>query len=156
MYRSFSGSVDRRGAGDGFLNSLRHSSMTDGSLRVMGRFARQATEEERDRFTDRLEISLVDAYARSLRHMVARNASRRRRNPKAGSGGGQARLKVQVVRHYRFNLPWLQRRLVGRECCDCRCQSRFDLANQFADLVNSTGSVSSAIDAWSFESESSN
>ena len=36
------------------------------ALRVMGRFARQATEEERDRFTDRLEKSLVDAYARGL------------------------------------------------------------------------------------------
>ena len=30
------------------------------------------------------------------------------------------------------------------------------LRNQFADLVKSTGSVSGAIDAWSFESVSSN
>ena len=36
------------------------------ALRVMGKFARQATEAERDRFTDRLESSLVDAYARGL------------------------------------------------------------------------------------------
>ena len=36
------------------------------ALRVMGRFARQATEAERDRFTERLELSLVDAYARGL------------------------------------------------------------------------------------------
>ena len=36
------------------------------ALRVMGKFARQATQAERDRFTDRLESSLVDAYARGL------------------------------------------------------------------------------------------
>ena len=35
------------------------------ALRVMGRFARQATEEERDRFADRLK-KLIDAYARGL------------------------------------------------------------------------------------------
>ena len=36
------------------------------ALRVMGRFARQAIDAEKDRFTDRLEMSLVDAYARGL------------------------------------------------------------------------------------------
>ena len=37
-----------------------------GSIRAPGK-------EERDRFTDRLETSLVDAYARGLRPLVVRN-----------------------------------------------------------------------------------
>ncbi len=36
------------------------------ALRVMGRFARQASEDARVMFTERLESSLVDAYARGL------------------------------------------------------------------------------------------
>ena len=43
------------------------------ALRVMGRFARQATEEERDRFADRLEKALSMPMRGGLRHMVARN-----------------------------------------------------------------------------------
>ena len=131
------------------------------ALRVMGRFARQATEAERDRFTDRLESSLVDAYARGL----------------AAYGGEQLVLPEQGV----ILRP-------GRAMVEARLESRsrdvlpiqfalgFDkqkgwmvengviaginlgltLRNQFADLVKSAGSVSGAIDSWSFESVSVN
>ena len=131
------------------------------ALRVMGRFARQATEEERDRFTDRLEISLVDAYARGLAAYggeeltlpdegVILKPGRAVVEARLESPGREA-LPIQFALGYREGKGWLVENVVI-----AGINLGLTLRNQFADLVKSTGSVSSAIDAWSFESASSN
>jgi phospholipid transport system substrate-binding protein len=131
------------------------------ALRVMGRFARQATEEERDRFADRLEKSLVDAYARGLAAYggeeltlpdegVILKPGRAVVEARLESTGREA-LPIQFALGYREGKGWLVENVVI-----AGINLGLTLRNQFADLVNSTGSVASAIDAWSFESESSN
>ena len=131
------------------------------ALRVMGRFARQATQEERDRFTDRLEKSLVDAYARGLAAYggeeltlpdegVILKPGRAVVEARLESRGREA-LPVQFALGYREGKGWLVENVVI-----AGINLGLTLRNQFADLVKSTGSVSSAIDAWSLESASSN
>ena len=131
------------------------------ALRVMGRFARQATQEERDRFTDRLEKSLVDAYARGLAAYGGEELTLPDEGVilKPGRAVVEARLEslgrealpVQFALGYREGKGWLVENVVI-----AGINLGLTLRNQFADLVKSTGGVSSAIDAWSFESASSN
>ena len=131
------------------------------ALRVMGRFARQATQEERDRFTDRLEKSLVDAYARGLAAYGGEELTLPDEGVilKPGRAVVEARLEslgrealpVQFALGYREGKGWLVENVVI-----AGINLGLTLRNQFADLVNSTGSVSSAIDAWSLESASPN
>jgi phospholipid transport system substrate-binding protein len=131
------------------------------ALRVMGRFARQATEAERDRFTTRLESTLVDAYARGLasyggeqlvlpeegvilkpgRAMVEARLERSGREP----------LPIQFALGFEKDKGWMVENVVI-----AGINLGLTLRNQFADLVQSTGSVSGAIDSWSFESVSAN
>ena len=131
------------------------------ALRVMGRFARQATEEERDRFTDRMETSLVDAYARGL----AAYGGEELTLPDEGvilkpgravvearlESRGRGALPIQFALGYTEGKGWMVENVVI-----AGINLGLTLRNQFADLVKSTGSVSGAIDAWSFESVSSN
>jgi phospholipid transport system substrate-binding protein len=131
------------------------------ALRVMGRFARQATEDERDRFTDRLETSLVDAYARGLAAYggekltlpdegVILKPGRAVVEARLESPGREA-LPIQFALGHKEGKGWLVENVVI-----AGINLGLTLRNQFADLVKSTGSVSGAIDAWSFESVSSN
>ena len=131
------------------------------ALRVMGRFARQATEEERDRFTDRLETSLVDAYARGL----AAYGGEKLTLPDEGAilkpgravvearleSPGREPLPIQFALGHKEGKGWLVENIVI-----AGINLGLTLRNQFSDLVKSTGSVSGAIDAWSFKSVSSN
>ena len=129
------------------------------ALRVMGRFARQATEAERDRFTDRLELSLVDAYARGL----AAYGGEQLVLPEQGVilKPGRAMVEARLESRSRDVLPiqfalgfdkqkgWMVENVVI-----AGINLGLTLRNQFADLVKSAGSVSGAIDSWSFESVS--
>lgn len=131
------------------------------ALRVMGRFARQATEAERDRFTDRLELSLVDAYARGL----AAYGGEQLVLPEQGVilKPGRALVEARLESRSRDVLPiqfalgfdkqkgWMVENVVI-----AGINLGLTLRNQFADLVKSAGSVSGAIDSWSFESVSVN
>ena len=131
------------------------------ALRVMGRFARQATEAERDRFTDRLELSLVDAYARGL----AAYGGEQLVLPDQGVilKPGRAMVEARLESRSRDVLPiqfalgfdkqkgWMVENVVI-----AGINLGLTLRNQFADLVKSAGSVSGAIDSWSFESVSVN
>ena len=131
------------------------------ALRVMGRFARQATEAERDRFTDRLELSLVDAYARGL----AAYGGEQLVLPEQGVilKPGRAMVEARLESRSRDVLPiqfalgfdkqkgWMVENVVI-----AGINLGLTLRNQFADLVKSAGSVSGAIDSWSFESVSVN
>ena len=131
------------------------------ALRVMGRFARQATEAERDRFTDRLELSLVDAYARGL----AAYGGEQLVLPEQGVilKPGRAKVEARLESRSRDVLPiqfalgfdkqkgWMVENVVI-----AGINLGLTLRNQFADLVKSAGSVSGAIDSWSFESVSVN
>ena len=131
------------------------------ALRVMGRFARQATEAERDRFTDRLESSLVDAYARGL----AAYGGEQLVLPDQGVilRPGRAMVEARLESRSRDALPiqfalgfdnqkgWMVENVVI-----AGINLGLTLRNQFADLVKSAGSVSGAIDSWSFESVSVN
>ena len=129
------------------------------AARVMGRYARQATEEERQAFVSKLESSLLDLYSRGL----------------AGYGGqrlllpenailikpGKMRIEAQLESDTREPLPiqfslgyseskgWLVENVII-----AGINLGLVLRNQFADLVQSTGSISGAIDAWTFESVS--
>ena len=129
------------------------------ALRVMGRFARQATEAERDRFTDQLESSLVDAYARGL----AAYGGEQLVLPEQGVilRPGRAMVTARLESRSRDELPiqfalgfdkqkgWMVENVVI-----AGINLGLTLRNQFADLVKSAGSVSGAIDSWSFESVS--
>lgn len=131
------------------------------ALRVMGRFARQATEAERDRFTDQLESSLVDAYARGL----AAYGGEQLVLPEQGVilRPGRAMVEARLESRSRDVLPiqfalgfdeqkgWMVENVVI-----AGINLGLTLRNQFADLVKSAGSVSGAIDSWSFESVSVN
>ena len=131
------------------------------ALRVMGRFARQATEAERDRFTDQLESSLVDAYARGL----AAYGGEQLVLPEQGVilKPGRAMVEARLESRSRDVLPiqfalgfdkqkgWMVENVVI-----AGINLGLTLRNQFADLVKSAGSVSGAIDSWSFESVSVN
>ena len=131
------------------------------ALRVMGRFARQATEAERDRFTDRLESSLVDAYARGLaayggeqlvlpEEGVILKPGRAMVEARLESPGREA-LPIQFALGFEKDKGWMVENVVI-----AGINLGLTLRNQFADLVQSTGSVSGAIDSWSFESVSAN
>ena len=131
------------------------------ALRVMGRFARQATEAERDRFTDRLESSLVDAYARGLaayggeqlvlpEEGVILKPGRAMVEARLESPGREA-LPIQFALGFEKDKGWMVENIVI-----AGINLGLTLRNQFADLVQSTGSVSGAIDSWSFESVSAN
>ena len=131
------------------------------ALRVMGRFARQATDAERDRFTERLEMSLVDAYARGLaayggeqlvlpdegvilkpgRAMVSARLEAPGREP----------LPIQFAMGFAETSGWMVENVVISGI-----NLGLTLRNQFADLVKSSGSVSGAIDSWTFESVRAN
>ena len=131
------------------------------ALRVMGRFARQATEAERDRFTDQLESSLVDAYARG----IAAYGGEQLVLPEQGVilRPGRAMVEARLESRSRDALPiqfalgfdkqkgWLVENVVI-----AGINLGLTLRNQFSDLVKSAGSVSGAIDSWSFESVSVN
>ena len=131
------------------------------ALRVMGRFARQATEAERDRFTDRLELSLVDAYARGL----AAYGGEQLVLPEQGVilKPGRAMVEARLESRSRDVLPIQfalgfdkQRGWMVENVVIAGINLGLTLRNQFADLVKSAGSVSGAIDSWSFESVSVN
>lgn len=129
------------------------------ALRVMGKFARQATQEERDRFTDRLESSLVDAYARGLaayggeqlvlpEEGVILKPGRAVVEARLESPGREA-LPIQFALGFEEGNGWMVENVVI-----AGINLGLTLRNQFADLVQSTGSVTGAIDSWSFESVS--
>ncbi len=131
------------------------------ALRVMGRFARQATDAERDRFTDRLEMSLVDAYARGL----AAYGGEQLVLPDEGvilkpgraivsarlEAPGREPLPIQFAMGFAETSGWMVENVVISGI-----NLGLTLRNQFADLVKSSGSVSGAIDSWTFESVSAN
>ena len=129
------------------------------ALRVMGKFARQATQAERDRFTDRLESSLVDAYARGLaayggeqlvlpEEGVILKPGRAVVEARLESPGREA-LPIQFALGFEEGKGWMVENVVI-----AGINLGLTLRNQFADLVQSTGSVTGAIDSWSFESVS--
>ena len=127
------------------------------ALRVMGRFARQATEAERDRFTDQLESSLVDAYARGL----AAYGGEQLVLPEQGVilRPGRAMVEARLESRSRDVLPIqfalgfdTQKGWMVENVVIAGINLGLTLRNQFADLVKSAGSVSGAIDPWSFES----
>jgi phospholipid transport system substrate-binding protein len=131
------------------------------ALRVMGRFARQATEAERDRFTDQLESSLVDAYARGL----AAYGGEQLVLPEQGVilRPGRAMVEARLESRSRDVLPIqfalgfdTQKGWMVENVVIAGINLGLTLRNQFADLVKSAGSVSGAIDSWSFESVSMN
>jgi len=129
------------------------------ALRVMGKFARQATQEERDRFTDRLESSLVDAYARGLAAYGGEQLVLPEEGVilKPGRAVVEARLEspgreawpIQFALGFEEGKGWMVENVVI-----AGINLGLTLRNQFADLVQSTGSVTGAIDSWSFESVS--
>ena len=131
------------------------------ALRVMGRYSRQATEAERDRFTDRLESSLVDAYARGLAAYggeqltlpdegIILKPGRAMVEARLESPGREA-LPIQFALGFENGKGWLVENVVI-----AGINLGLTLRNQFADLVKSTGSVAGAIDSWTFESVSAN
>jgi len=131
------------------------------ALRVMGRYSRQATEAERDRFTDRLESSLVDAYARGLAAYggeqltlpdegIILKPGRAMVEARLESAGREA-LPIQFALGYENDKGWMVENVVI-----AGINLGLTLRNQFADLVKSTGSVAGAIDSWTFESVSAN
>lgn len=127
------------------------------ALRVMGRFARDASAEERDAFSEKLQSSLVEAYARGL----------------AGYGGEQLSLPEEAV-VLKPGRALVDARLEapGKEDLPIQFALGYDdqagwrvenvsvaginlglsLRNQFADLVKVEGGVNGAIAAWSFDS----
>lgn len=131
------------------------------ALRVMGRFARQATPAEQQVFTQRLEASLVEAYAQGL----AAYGGERLILPdegiilKPGRALVEARLEtpgrdplpIQFALGYEESQGWLVENVVV-----AGINLGLTLRNQFADLVNTTGSVGGAIDAWAFQAVESN
>ena len=131
------------------------------ALRVMGRFARQATDTERDRFTERLEMSLVDAYARGL----AAYGGEKLVLPDEGvilkpgramisarlEAPGREPLPIQFAMGFAETSGWMVENVVISGI-----NLGLTLRNQFADLVKSSGSVSGAIDSWTFESVRAN
>ena len=131
------------------------------ALRVMGRFARQATDAERDRFTDRLEMSLVDAYARGLaayggEQLVLPNEGVILKPGRAMVSArleapGREPLPIQFAMGFAETSGWMVENVVISGI-----NLGLTLRNQFADLVKSSGSVSGAIDSWTFESVRAN
>lgn len=131
------------------------------ALRVMGRFARQATPTERQIFTQRLEASLVEAYAQGL----AAYGGERLVLPEEGiilkpgralvearlETPGRDPLPIQFALGYEANRGWLVENVVV-----AGINLGLTLRNQFADLVKTTGSVGGAIDAWAFQAVESN
>lgn len=131
------------------------------ALRVMGRFAREATAEERQIFVTRLEASLVEAYARGL----AAYGGEQLVLPdegiilKPGRALIEARLEtpgrdplpIQFAVGYVDDRGWRVENVVV-----AGINLGLTLRNQFADLVKTTGSVGRAIDAWSFETVETN
>lgn len=131
------------------------------AIRVMGKFSRQATEAERDRFTARLESSLVDAYARGLaayggeklvlpEEGVILKPGRAVVEARLESPGREA-LPIQFALGFEDGKGWMVENVVL-----AGINLGLTLRNQFADLVQSKGSVEGAIDSWSFESVSAN
>ena len=126
------------------------------ALRVMGRFAREASAEERVAFTKRLETSLVDAYAKGLaayggeqlvlpEEAVILKPGRALVEAQLETPGRDP-LPIQFALGYEENRGWRVENVVV-----AGINLGLTLRNQFADLVKTTGSVSGAIDAWSFE-----
>lgn len=131
------------------------------ALRVMGRFARQASEEARVAFTERLETSLVDAYARGL----AGYGGEKLVLPESGiilkpgramvearlESPGKDPLPIQFALGYHPERGWLVENVVI-----AGINLGVTLRNQFADLVKTSGSIEGAIESWTFESVSAN
>jgi phospholipid transport system substrate-binding protein len=126
------------------------------ALRVMGRFAREASADERVAFTKRLEASLVDAYAKGLaayggeqlvlpEEAVILKPGRALVEAQLETPGRDP-LPIQFALGYEENRGWRVENVVV-----AGINLGLTLRNQFADLVKTTGSVSGAIDAWSFE-----
>ncbi|MDB9861883.1 ABC transporter substrate-binding protein [Litorivicinus sp.] len=123
------------------------------ALRVMGRFARQATEDQRKKFTVRLQSSLVDTYARGLaayggerlvlpeEAMILRTG-RARVEAKLESPGKDP-LPIQFALGYDEKRGWIVENVVI-----AGINLGLTLRNQFADLVRTSGSVDGAINAW--------
>lgn len=125
------------------------------ALRVMGKYARQASSEDRARFTERLEGSLVDAYARGLagyggerlilpQKAVILKTGRAIVEARLESPGKEE-LAIQFALGFDKNKGWLVENVVI-----AGINIGLTLRNQFADLVKSTGGVTGAVDAWSF------
>lgn len=131
------------------------------ALRVMGRFARQASPEERDAFIERLESTLVDAYARGLagyggEQLVLPDAATILQPGRAIVEAkletpGREPLPIQFALVFVEGRGWLVENVVV-----AGINLGLTLRNQFADLVKTTGSVGGAIDAWSFETVETN
>jgi phospholipid transport system substrate-binding protein len=129
------------------------------ALRVMGRFARQASEDARVQFTERLESSLVDAYARGLagyggEQLVLPEAGIVLRPGRAMvearlESPGKDALPIQFAMGYDADHGWRVENVVL-----AGINLGVTLRNQFADLVKSSGSIEGAIESWSFESVS--
>ncbi len=131
------------------------------ALRVMGRFARQASEDARVMFTEQLESSLVDAYARGL----AGYGGEELVLPETGiilkpgramvearlESPGKDPLPIQFAMGYHPDNGWLVENVVI-----AGINLGVTLRNQFADLVKSSGSIEGAIESWTFESVSAN
>lgn len=129
------------------------------ALRVMGRFARTASPEERIAFTDRLQGSLVDAYARGLtmyggEQLVLPDSGVLLKPGRAMveatlEAPGKEPLPIQFALGYEPESGWRVENVVV-----AGINLGLTLRNQFADLVKSTGSIQGAISAWDFESAS--
>ena len=129
------------------------------ALRVMGRFARQATPEERSAFTERLQTSLVDAYARGLTVYGGEQLVL----PETGvilqparalveaslEAPGKEPLPIQFALGYQQAAGWRVENVVV-----AGINLGLTLRNQFAELVKTTGSVQGAINAWDYDSAS--
>jgi len=131
------------------------------ALRVMGRFAREATAEEQVAFTRRLEASLVDAYAKGLtayggeklvlpEEGIILKPGRALVEARLESPGREP-LPIQFALGYEENRGWRVENVVV-----AGINLGLTLRNQFAELVKSTGSVTGAIDAWSFAAVDTN
>lgn len=131
------------------------------ALRVMGRFSREATPAEQDMFTQRLEASLVEAYARGLAayggeqlvlpdEAIILKPGRALVEARLETPGRDA-LPIQFALGYVKDRGWLVENVVV-----AGINLGLTLRNQFADLVKTTGSVGAAIDAWSLQAVESN
>lgn len=127
------------------------------ALRVMGKYARQASVDDRMRFINQLQGDLVDAYARGLagyggeqlilpEEAMILKRGRAIINAKLESPGKED-LPIQFAMGFDEKRGWLVENVVI-----AGINFGLTLRNQFADLVETKGNITAAIDAWSFSS----
>ena len=131
------------------------------ALRVMGKYARQASVDERIRFISQLQGDLVDAYARGLagyggeelsfpKEAIILKPGRAVVNAKLESPDKED-LPIQFAMGFDSKRGWLVENVVI-----AGINFGLTLRNQFADLVKTKGNIGDAIDAWSFSSVGNN